>query len=211
MYGIFSSDEFSSCLFRYPFFIPRIFIRSFFSSGNFRPALFHSRFRLAFSYVLFSSVLFVLCIFSSKQFCPCIFHPTCLCPPKAVVVSCWRGPCPLSSPPDTLHFWIQFFLSTEIARSGGGVGATQQAMLSEGSDPANPPNQTFEQKLWKMPHFSFVLFIWISFRTVFRLNFYACFQADLFLSYMFRGQSQTERNRPEPQNLAKHSSEYRAE
>ena len=28
-----------------------------------------------------------------------------------------------------------------------GSGSAQQAMLSEGSDPANPPKQTFEQNL----------------------------------------------------------------
>ena len=36
---------------------------------------------------------------------------------------------------DTLNFRIKFCHSTGIARSGGGSGLTQQAMLSEGSDP----------------------------------------------------------------------------
>ena len=45
----------------------------------------------------------------------------------------------------TLNFRIEFCHSTGIARSRAvGSGPAQQAMLREGSDTANTPNQTFE-------------------------------------------------------------------
>ena len=49
----------------------------------------------------------------------------------------------MSSLPGTLNVRIKFCHSTGIARPA------QQAMLSEGSDPANPPKQTFELNLFK--------------------------------------------------------------
>ena len=55
----------------------------------------------------------------------------------------------VSSLPGTLSFRIKLCHSTGIARSVVGAGPAQQAMLSEGSDPANPPNQTFELNLFK--------------------------------------------------------------
>ena len=57
----------------------------------------------------------------------------------------------MSSLPGTLNFRMKFCHSTGIARSGGGVRAstTQQPMLSEDSDPANPPYQPFELNLFK--------------------------------------------------------------
>ena len=48
----------------------------------------------------------------------------------------------VSSLPGTLNVRIKFCHNIGIAQSGGGVsGSAQQAMLSEGSDPGNPPNQ----------------------------------------------------------------------
>ena len=55
----------------------------------------------------------------------------------------------MSSLPGTLNVRIKFCHSTGIARSVVGSGPAQQAMLSEGSDPANPPKQTFELNLFK--------------------------------------------------------------
>ena len=49
----------------------------------------------------------------------------------------------VSSLPGTLNIRIKFCHSTGTARSGGGVRASTTTMLSEGSDPANPPKQTF--------------------------------------------------------------------
>ena len=57
----------------------------------------------------------------------------------------------VSSLPGTLNVRIKYpAIDTGIARSRVvGSGPAQQAMLSEGSDPGNPPKQTFEQKLKK--------------------------------------------------------------
>ena len=53
----------------------------------------------------------------------------------------------LSSLPGTLNVQKNYAIALELRDRVVGSGPAQQAMLSEGSDPANPPKQTFELNL----------------------------------------------------------------
>ena len=61
----------------------------------------------------------------------------------------------VSSQPGTLKFRMKFWDSTvELRDRVVGSGPAQQAMLSEGSDSANPPNQNIRTKLKKNGYLS---------------------------------------------------------
>ena len=60
-------------------------------------------------------------------------------------VSGRRGPCPVYRARET--FGQNSVIALELRDRVVGSGPAQQAMLSEGSDPANPPKQTFELNL----------------------------------------------------------------
>ena len=55
----------------------------------------------------------------------------------------------MSSLPGTLNVRINSAIALELRDRVVGSGPAQQAMFSEGSDPANPPKQTFELNLYK--------------------------------------------------------------